>query len=391
MKITLAFDFFKGSLTSHEVAEAFEEGLLSCIPACDICKVVIADGGEGTTEALVESMHGVYVNVAVSDPLQRTITARYGIVDNGNTAVIEMAKASGLPLLAHSERNPLMTTTYGTGQMILDAIDRGCRNFLIGIGGSATNDGGMGMLSALGYRFLDKESNPLPGIGKMLAHVASIDDTLLHPTVKECTFRVACDVTNPLYGENGAAYIFAPQKGADATMVAELDNGLRNYAQVITQYNGYRIDTLPGAGAAGGIGFALMAYCKARFSAGIDIILNVSIQMVLETIKFDQLIANSTLVVTGEGCIDYQTVMGKAPGGVLQAASQQNIPVAAIGGKVKWCDELCNSNYAAIIPITPDDMPLVEAMKPDIARENVRKAAIHIAQLFNLQHNNTLK
>ncbi|MBR3951792.1 MAG: glycerate kinase [Bacteroidaceae bacterium] len=382
MKITLAFDSFKGSLTSHEVAEAFEEGLLSCIPACDICKVVIADGGEGTTEALVESMHGVYVNVAVSDPLQRTITARYGIVDNGNTAVIEMAKASGLPLLAHSERNPLMTTTYGTGQMILDAIDRGCRNFLIGIGGSATNDGGMGMLSALGYRFLDKESNPLPGIGKMLAHVASIDDTLLHPTVKECTFRVACDVTNPLYGENGAAYIFAPQKGADATMVAELDNGLRNYAQVITQYNGYRIDTLPGAGAAGGMGGGLKALLDAQLIPGI--------QMVLETIKFDQLIANSTLVVTGEGCIDYQTVMGKAPGGVLQAASQQNIPVAAIGGKVKWCDELCNSNYAAIIPITPDDMPLVEAMKPDIARENVRKAATRIAQLFNL-HNNTLK
>lgn len=382
MKITLAFDSFKGSLTSHEVAEAFEEGLLSCIPACDICKVVIADGGEGTTEALVESMHGVYVNVAVSDPLQRTITARYGIVDNGNTAVIEMAKASGLPLLAHSERNPLMTTTYGTGQMILDAIDRGCRNFLIGIGGSATNDGGMGMLSALGYRFLDKESNPLPGIGKMLAHVASIDDTLLHPTVKECTFRVACDVTNPLYGENGAAYIFAPQKGADAIMVAELDNGLRNYAQVITQYNGYRIDTLPGAGAAGGMGGGLKALLDAQLIPGI--------QMVLETIKFDQLIANSTLVVTGEGCIDYQTVMGKAPGGVLQAASQQNIPVAAIGGKVKWCDELRNSNYAAIIPITPDDMPLVEAMKPDIARENVRKAAIRIAQLFNL-HNNTLK
>ena len=376
MKITLAFDSFKGSLSSSQVADAFEEGLHSYIPHCEICKVAIADGGEGTTEALVEALNGEYIDVMVSDPLGRPITARYGIIEHGKTAVMEMAKASGLPLLTPSERNPLKTSTYGTGQMILHALERGCRNFLIGIGGSATNDGGMGMLSALGYHFLDKQGNILPGTGEMLSLVASIDDTHVHPALCKCHIKVACDVTNPLYGEQGAAYIFAPQKGADAQMVELLDNGLRNYAQVIEEYNGNNIATLPGAGAAGGLGGGFKALLEARLVPGIE--------MVLDAMAFDDLIAGSTLVVTGEGCIDYQTVMGKAPSGVLRVAQRHNIPVVAIGGRVAWCDALRNSGFAAILPIAPNDLPLEEAMKQEVAYENVRQTAIRIAEMFNL-------
>ena len=376
MKVTLAFDSFKGSLTSGEVADAFASGLHLCAPGCEVQRVIIADGGEGTTEALVEARHGEYVDAVVGDPLGRPITARYGIVDGGKTAVMEMAKASGLPLLAPTERNPLKTSTYGTGQMILHAIERGCRNFLIGIGGSATNDGGMGMLSALGYRFLDKQGNILPGTGEMLSLVASIDDTHVHAALRECHIKVACDVTNPLYGEQGAAYIFAPQKGADAQMVVQLDNGLRNYAHVIEQYNGNNIATLPGAGAAGGLGGGFKALLGAQLVPGIE--------MVLDAMAFDHLIADSTLVVTGEGCIDYQTVMGKAPSGVLRAARQHNIPVVAIGGRVAWCDALRNSGFAAILPIAPDDLPLEEAMKREVAYENVRQTAMRVAQMFNL-------
>ncbi len=376
MKITLAFDSFKGSLSSNQVAEAFAAGLHACVPDCEIQKVTIADGGEGTTEALVEALNGMYAEVEVHNPIGNIITAQYGIIDNGATAIIEMAQASGLTLLTPNERNPLVTSTYGTGEMILHALNRGCRNFLIGIGGSATNDGGMGMLSALGYRFLDKQGNQLIGNGASLMEIASIDDTRLHPAIREARFTVACDVTNPLYGKNGAAYIFAPQKGADAIMVQLLDNGLRNYAQAIEQYNGCNIANLPGAGAAGGLGGGFKALLNARLVPGI--------KMILDAIKFDQIIAGSSLVVTGEGCIDNQTLMGKTPGGVLQAASQQGIPVAAIGGKVLLCDELKNSNFAAIIQATPHDTPLEEAMLPEVAKENVRQTAIRIAQLFKL-------
>ncbi len=376
MKVTLAFDSFKGSLSSQEVAEAFESGLRSCAPECEVVKVVIADGGEGTTEALVEALHGEYIDAVVSDPLGRPITTRYGIVDNGSTAIIEMAKASGLPLLHPCERNPLQTSTYGTGEMIADALKRGCRHFLIGIGGSATNDGGMGMLSALGYQFLDKQGNRLKGNGASLLDVASIDDSQILPAVREAHFTVACDVTNPLYGENGAAHVFARQKGADTHMVEQLDRGLRNYAQVIKEYNDSDIAALPGAGAAGGLGAGFCALLNAHLVPGIE--------MILDAIKFDRIIADSSLIVTGEGCIDYQTLMGKTPSGVLKRASQHNIPVVAIGGKVVWCDALRDSNFAAILPITYDDIPIEEAMKPHIAQENVKKTAIYIANKYLL-------
>lgn len=373
-RLTLAIDSFKGSLSSHEVAEAFEQGFRRLIPDCEIRKVEIADGGEGTMAALINNLNGEVVGVDVHDPLHRPIRALYGIVDNGKTAVIELAAASGLPLLCTEERNPLLTSTYGTGEMILDAINRGCRKLLIGIGGSATNDAGTGLLRALGFRFLDNSGNEIVGGGGSLEDIAKIDDAHICRAIRECEFIVACDVTNPLYGKTGAAHIFAQQKGADAGMVEHLDRGLQNFARVVEEFNGAQIATLKGAGAAGGVGGGVAALLGARLERGID--------MVLDAIDFGSIIRGCDLVITGEGRLDKQTVMGKAPSGVLAAASKQNIPTIAIGGAVAWCDELRESGFAAIEVITPEGMTTEEAMKPETAKENVRRAAERIAERF---------
>lgn len=372
MKIILAFDSFKGSLTSLEVADSFEKALQIYLPHCNIHKVCIADGGEGTVDALVENLEGEYIEIPVCDPLGRTITARYGYIEKSRTAVIEMAAASGLPLLQPHEYNPLKTSTYGTGEMIAHALRLGCCNFLIGIGGSATNDGGMGMLSALGYKFLDKEGNILPCNGEMLSKIVHIDSSQAMSQLQHATFTVACDVNNPLYGPNGAAHIFAPQKGADSKMVELLDNGLRNYARVINSYKGGNIDTVPGSGAAGGLGAGFKAILNARLVRGIE--------MVLDAIDFDRLIADSTWVITGEGCIDRQTLMGKAPAGILHRAHSRGIKTIAIGGKVEWCDELRHSHFTAIHAITPPDMPLDVALQPSVARNNIMRTAEYLAQ-----------
>lgn len=366
MTITLAFDSFKGSLRSDEVADAFEEGLRTVIPDCEVRKAYVADGGEGTMEAIVKSLNGSFIETTVSDPIGRAVKARYGIIDNGQTAVIEMAVASGLTLLKPEERDPMHTTTYGTGELIADAISRGCRRFLVGIGGSATNDGGTGMLSALGFRFLDKERNALKGCGGSLAEIASIDASQAMSELKDCEFVIACDVTAPLYGPNGAAHVFAPQKGANKEMVAQLDAGLRNFASAIYQFNGKDVTHIPGGGAAGGMGAGMYALLNSRLERGID--------MVLNAIRFDDIITGSELVVTGEGRIDHQTVMGKAPSGILRRASAQGIPVIAIGGRVEWCDELRKSGFARIIEISSPDMPKEKAMQRSIAYENMRRA-----------------
>ena len=254
MTVTLAFDSFKGSLRSDEVADAFAQGLCSVLPGLYIKKVYIADGGEGTAEALIRNLNGEFVHAQVCDPLGRRITARYGIVEKGRTAVIEMAAASGLTLLSAKERNPLSTHTFGTGQLIADALGKGCRNFFIGIGGSATNDGGTGMLRALGFRFLDKSGNELSGGGEILERIVRIDSSAIMPSLKDARFTVACDVDNPFFGLNGAAYVYAPQKGADRNAVEKLDKGLRTFARVIRDYNGFDLTRLPGSGAAGGMG-----------------------------------------------------------------------------------------------------------------------------------------
>ena len=372
MKIVIASDSFKGSLTSREVADAFEEGLRLHLPHCEVVKVSIADGGEGTVAALIETLGGEYINVEVSDPLGRPITTRYGIIKDGTTAVIEMSAASGLPLLSKEERNPMLTTTYGTGEIIADAIQRGCRKFLIGIGGSATNDAGVGLLHALGFRFLDGNGNTLIGGGEILEKIHKIDDSQARKELSECEFIVACDVTNPLYGKQGAAYIFAPQKGATLEMVEQLDLGLRNFARVVEGFNGSHIATMEGAGAAGGLGGGVFAMFNARLIRGID--------MVLEAIDFDHIIESCDLVVTGEGRLDKQTVMGKAPSGVLATALKQGIPTIAIGGGIVWCDELQNSDFTAIEEVTPEGMSLEEAMQPAIAKKNISYTAERIAK-----------
>lgn len=376
-RITIAVDSFKGSLTSREVADAFEEGLRERIPECEVRKVSIADGGEGTVDALVETLNGELVEARVADPLGRPIVAHYGVIDGGTTAVMEMSAASGLPLIAPEERNPLLTSTYGTGEMIAHALDRGCRKFLVGIGGSATNDGGTGMLRALGFRFLDSEGAELVGGGEILERIATIDSSAVRKELSECEFIVACDVTNPLYGPEGAAYVFAPQKGADAAMVERLDQGLRAYARAIVRFNGVQVDSIAGAGAAGGLGGGFKALLGARLEPGID--------MVLNTMQFDRIIAGSDLVITGEGRIDRQTTMGKAPSGVLRAAQAQDIPVVAIGGAVLPCKELNESGFAAVLPIVAGPVALEVAMQREVATENVRRTAAQIAGLLTLQ------
>ena len=388
MKIVIASDSFKGSLASIEVAQSIEMGILDVFPSCDIVKVAVADGGEGTMDALCQSLGGKVVRIPVEDPIGRTINASYVILEDGNTAVLEMSSASGLTLLTPAERNPMLTSTYGTGQLIDDAIGRGCRRFLVGIGGSATNDAGMGMLKALGYRFLDAEGNELPGAGASLSKVCGIDCSGVSQAVRDSEFIVACDVDSPLYGPDGAAYVFAPQKGADPDMVKALDDGLRHYADVVASYTGKipmhggpsctgetsimkYAASMPGAGAAGGLGYAFVAFFGARLQRGVD--------MVLDAVGFDSIIEGADLVITGEGRIDAQTLTGKTPYGVLQRASRQNIPVIALAGSVALDD---SSGFTAIRQITPPDMQLSEAMLPAVASANLRRTISALLQQF---------
>ena len=388
MKIVIASDSFKGSLASMEVARSVEMGILDVFPSCDIVKVAVADGGEGTMDALCQSLGGKVVRIPVEDPIGRTINASYVILEDGNTAVLEMSSASGLTLLTPAERNPMLTSTYGTGQLIDDAIGRGCRRFLVGIGGSATNDAGMGMLTALGYRFLDAEGNELPGAGASLSKVCGIDCSGVSQAVRDSEFIVACDVDSPLYGPDGAAYVFAPQKGADPDMVKALDDGLRQYADVVASYTGKipmhggpsctgetsimkDAASMPGAGAAGGLGYAFVAFFGARLQRGVD--------MVLDAVGFDSIIEGADLVITGEGRIDAQTLTGKTPYGVLQRASRQNIPVIALAGSVALDD---SSGFTAIRQITPPDMQLSEAMLPAVASANLRRTISALLQQF---------
>ena len=374
-RIVVASDSFKGSLTSEEVALNVEAGIFRVCPSCRVDKVCVADGGEGTIEALCQTLGGEIVEKTVSDPLGRPVRASYAVLADGQTAVMEMSEASGLPLLKECERNPLRTSTYGTGELIADALKRGCRKFLVGIGGSATNDAGMGMLSALGFRFLDADGNVLPGIGESLNYVADIDDSEVLPAVSEAGFTVACDVDAPLYGPRGAACVFAPQKGADPDTVKVLDEGLRHFSEVLIRCLGKDVTEISGAGAAGGLGGGFMAFLNATLTPGIE--------MVLDAIDFDAVISGADLVITGEGRIDSQTLGGKAPYGIMLRAKKQGIKVAAIGGSVGLDDASARAaGFDFICQATPDDMPLETAMLKDIASANVRNAAEQIMNLY---------
>lgn len=376
MKIVVAPDSFKDSLSALQAANAIEAGIHIARPEAQVVKVPVADGGEGTMETLVEALAGEYVTCMVSDPLLRPIPASYGIVRTGDTptGIIDMASASGLTLLAQQERNPLITTSYGTGQLIADACSRGCRHIVLGIGGSATNDAGKGMLEALGCRFLDSAGNELRPGGESLNELDSIDTGHMNPLLQVCRFTIICDVDNPLYGPSGAACIFAPQKGATPHAVVTLDNGLRRFAACVEATLGKQVALVPGAGAAGGLGAACLAFLRATLKPGIE--------TVLESLQFPRLIDGADLVITGEGKIDRQTLMGKAPYGVLLPARAKGIPVVALGGAVEDRDELLEAGFRGIFCIQSSAMPLKRALQPHIAAENLKQTTTQIIRLI---------
>ncbi|WP_303805038.1 glycerate kinase [Ruminococcus flavefaciens] len=376
MKAVIAMDSFKGSISSIEAGNAVSEGIRRVFPDADTIIKPVADGGEGTVEALVSGMNGQLCEAEVSNPLGKPITAKYGVLPD-NTAVIEMAAASGLTLIPLFVDAPMHTTTYGTGELILDAIKRGCRNFIIGIGGSATNDGGIGCLQALGFGMLDDKGQQVGFGAKGLMQLVRITDDNVIPELKECRFHVACDVTNPLCGENGCSAVFAPQKGAKAEMIPIMDGYLRNYAELTKKYNAAASPDTAGAGAAGGLGFALMYYLGAEFESGIDL-------MIRET-KLEAAIKDADIVVTGEGCLDSQTAMGKAPVGIARIAKKYGKPVIAFSGAVKSGAELCNQNgIDAYFPVLRTVSTLEQAMDRTNAYRNLVDTAEQVFRTIKL-------
>lgn len=374
MKVVIAIDSLKGSLTSIEAATAIKQGILNVDGNIDIEIKPLADGGEGTVEALVEGMNGEIETISVTGPILDKVDATYGILKDTNTAIIEMAQASGLPLVPQDLRNPLNTTTYGVGEIIKEAIKKGCRNFIVGIGGSATNDCGIGMLQALGFEFYNKE-NKLVGLGgKELNEIKYIKTDNKLKELDECKFRIACDVNNPLYGENGAAYIYGPQKGATEEIVKELDEGLKNFAKVVKSDLNKDIANVQGVGAAGGLGFGFLGFLNAKLESGIKII--------LDEIKLEESVKDADIVITGEGRLDNQTAMGKAPIGVAKLAKKHNAKVIAIAGCTTEDAVECNKEgIDAYFSIVNSTMSIEEAMKPEIAKNNIIQT---VTQIFNL-------
>ncbi len=368
MKVVVAIDSFKGSLSSMEAGQAIAEGVKRIYQSAEVVVRPLADGGEGTVEALVEGMGGIFVTKEVTGPLGEKVEAVYGVIeskeDSSKTAIIEMSATAGITLVPEESRNPMNTTTYGVGELILDAIERGCRHFIVGIGGSATNDGGVGMLQALGYDFLTREGAAISYGGNGLRELVSIEDTNVHPKLKECTFKVACDVTNPLCGENGSSAIFGPQKGATPEMVQELDQLLLHYTELSKEINANADRFYPGTGAAGGMGFAFLTYTNATLESGI--------QIVLTETKLEEFIKNADFVVTGEGRLDGQTALGKAPIGVADLAKKHQKKVLAFAGAVTPDAKECNQHgIDAFFPILREIVTLKEAMDKENAHRNM--------------------
>ena len=369
-RIVIASDSFKGSLSSMEVAEAASRGINAVLPECQVTCMEIADGGEGTSKVLTRHFDGQIITTSASDPIGRRIKAEYGIatIDGEQTAIIEMAQASGLPLLSKHERNPLLTSTYGTGEMILDAARKGCRRFLIGIGGSATNDGGTGMLEALGFTFTDKDGARMLGLcGKSAKDIYGIDSSTVPQEILDSEFIIACDVDTPFCGPEGASAVFGPQKGATPEMVSELEEGMQNLNAVISRKYGTDLSSVPGSGAAGGLGGAFLACLGAELKRGID--------MVLDSIGFDSIVRDASLVVTGEGKLDGQTLQGKVISGIAARANALGVPVIAIAGIVDMNEEeIRRSGLAAAFPIGPrpqTESDLKYAMRPEVASVNI--------------------
>ena len=374
MKVVIAIDSLKGSLSSMEAGMAIKDGILAAKPDAEVIVKPLADGGEGTTDALIEGMNGERIDLTVTGPMHTPVDAYYGYLKDTNTAVMEMASAAGITLVPDSEKNPLLATSYGVGEMINDAIQRGCRNFIIGIGGSVTNDGGIGMLKALGVRFLDENGEDAGEGGQALAKVARIDVSGMNPLLKECHIQVACDVNNPLCGENGSTYVYGPQKGVTEDMKKTLDEAMAHFARVTSETLENDYMNTPGAGAAGGLGYAFLAYIGATLTPGIELI--------LDAVGLEEELSGANVVVTGEGRLDFQTAMGKAPVGVARLAKKYNAKVIAFAGSVTKEATACNKEgIDAFFPILRGVCTLAEAMDPVAARNNMTAT---VEQVFRL-------
>lgn len=357
-KIVIAVDSFKGSLASAEIAEAVGDAIYIVLPDAHIVKVPIADGGEGTVDALIAASGGTPVSLTVSNPLMQPVEATYGLLDN-ETAIIEMAAASGLSLIPWKEGNVMHATSYGTGELIVDAIRRGCRSIMLGIGGSATNDAGVGMLQALGFQFVDKDGKEVGKGGACLSSITSVRMDTVLPELKSCRFQLAVDVDTPFCGPAGATMIFAPQKGATATDLNVLEKGMQHFAALFSS-DVKNIETIPGTGAGGGMAGGCLVFLNAELIPGIE--------MVKQYLRFDELIQGADLIITGEGRIDQQTLYGKTPLGVMQSAKRQHIPVVAMTGQLLLSREECQrAGFDAVYTINPPDMPLSEAMQSERA------------------------
>lgn len=374
MKVVVAIDSLKGSLSSLEAGEVIQKGIHHVIPDAEVSVRPLADGGEGTVEALALGMGGKLEQVSVTGPLGESVNCVYGIIEDTKTAIIEMSGAAGITLVAEQDRNPLNTTTYGVGEVIQDAIRKGCRHFIIGIGGSATNDGGIGMLQALGYGLLDKDGKQVAFGAKGLKDLAAITDKEVLPELKECTFRVACDVTNMLCGEQGCSAVFGPQKGATPMMITQMDQWLVHYAALTKEKYPHANAEQAGTGAAGGLGFAFLSYTNAVLESGIKI--------VLEETKLEDYVKDADFVVTGEGRLDGQTIFGKAPIGVAKIAKKYQKKVLAFSGCVTEDAVACNEHgIDAFFPILRGVQTLNEAMDSENAKKNMLAT---VEQVFRL-------
>ena len=423
MKILIAIDSFKGSLSSKEAGEAIKTGILRVVPDAEVLISPLADGGEGTVETLVEALGGSLETVRVKGPLFQEVEAHYGILSesekfqaetesnphretlpknhskecseahsdtpsetdsqyspkDGKLAVMEMSQASGITLVSPEERNPLKTGSYGVGQMILDAYYKGCRRFLIGIGGSATNDGGIGMLSALGFRFTKENGEEISPCGEGLKDLARIENTFVSKDLLQCSFQIACDVENPLYGENGASLVYGFQKGGNKELLSQMDLWMKRYSELVKEYNPAANPEDPGSGAAGGLGFAFRSFLQGELKSGVSLI--------LEETKLSEKMQGADLVITGEGRLDEQSAMGKAPIGVAKLAKTQGIPVIAFAGVVAEGAKSCNqAGIDAYFPILRGISTLEEAMNKENARRNLEDTVEQVIRLYHLQH-----
>ncbi len=373
-KVVLAFDSFKGSVDAVDITSNLIDEIHHYWPNCEVLSFPIADGGEGTMQVIEKCVSVQRYACQVNGPLQEKLMASYIITDQ-QVAIIEMAAANGLPLVAPNLRNPMETTTIGTGELISDALNRGCRNFVIGLGGSATNDAGIGVMYALGVRFLDDKGKELTPKGKNLGRIRTIDTSHMRSEVAESKFIFACDVTNPFYGKQGAAYVYAPQKGATEEQVVFLDKGLCSYANLLLEETGFDVAQLPGAGAAGGMAGGLLPFLHGEIKSGIDII--------LDLVGFDKALQDTDIVLAGEGKIDAQTGMGKALSGVLKRSLSAGVPVVGIGGCIEDAELLNQLGFTALFSIQSSPIDLEKTIQKDIALRNLKRTVIQVLRLMN--------